>query len=41
LYRSPLAIVAQAILASLLRGWHDDEVNGVVMRYSLAKSSDG
>jgi hypothetical protein len=23
------------------RGWHDDEVNGMVMRYSLAKSSDG
>jgi hypothetical protein len=23
------------------RGYHDDEVNGVVMRYSLAKSSDG
>ena len=23
------------------RGWHDDEVNGVVMRYSLAKSSGG
>jgi hypothetical protein len=23
------------------RGWHDDEVAGVVMRYSLAKSSDG